>query len=100
MVDWRGRWYDDVDDEYDEEEGEGDEDRPMEDFDPVGIKSYIQQIDGRLNDDIINRRAVMMMWRNQKRRRKKIRERIKVMVDRLDMSSRHLSLRHLQRHER
>ena len=35
MVDWRGRFYDDEDDEYDQEEG-AEEDRPMEDFDPVG----------------------------------------------------------------
>ena len=41
MVDWRGRWYDDLDDDYDDEEAEGDEDRPMEDFDPVGIISTI-----------------------------------------------------------
>ncbi|CAL1700795.1 unnamed protein product [Somion occarium] len=34
MVDWRGRWYDDADEDFDEEEAEGDEDRPMEDFDP------------------------------------------------------------------
>lgn len=34
QVDWRGRFYDDEDDEYDPEEtAEGD--RPMEDFDPV-----------------------------------------------------------------
>lgn len=36
MVDWRGRFYDDEDDEYDPEEG-AEEDRPMEDFDPVRI---------------------------------------------------------------
>ena len=35
-VDWRGRWYDDEDDEYDDSEQE-DEDRPMEDFD---VSSY------------------------------------------------------------
>ena len=34
MVDWRGRFYDDEDDEYDHEDG-AEEDRPMEDFDPV-----------------------------------------------------------------
>ncbi|OBZ70138.1 Casein kinase II subunit beta-1 [Grifola frondosa] len=34
MVDWRGRWIDDDDDEYDDDEEEVDEDRPMEDFDP------------------------------------------------------------------
>ncbi|TCD68198.1 casein kinase 2 regulatory subunit [Steccherinum ochraceum] len=31
LVDWRGQWYEDADDDYEEEE---DEDRPMEDFDP------------------------------------------------------------------
>ena len=41
MVDWRGRWYDDLDDDYDDEEAEGVEDRPMEDFDPVSIISTI-----------------------------------------------------------
>ena len=35
MVDWRGRWIDE-DDEYDTEEEEQ-EDRQMEDFDPVGL---------------------------------------------------------------
>jgi casein kinase II subunit beta len=35
MVDWRGRFYDDEDDEYDHDGGAGEEDRPMEDFDPV-----------------------------------------------------------------
>lgn len=34
MVDWRGRWLDDEDDEFEDDE-EGFEDRPMEDFDPV-----------------------------------------------------------------
>lgn len=34
MVDWRGRFYDDEDEEYDHDEG-AEEDRPMEDFDPV-----------------------------------------------------------------
>ncbi|KAL6309668.1 casein kinase II regulatory subunit-domain-containing protein [Sparassis latifolia] len=38
MVDWRGRWIDE-DDEYDEDEEEIDEDRPMEDFDPVSVPS-------------------------------------------------------------
>lgn len=33
-VDWRGRWIDDEDDQYDDDEGEM-EDRQMEDFDPV-----------------------------------------------------------------
>ena len=53
MVDWRGRWYDDLDEDYDDEEAEGDEDRPMEDFDPVSIISAISHIDGHLCDDII-----------------------------------------------
>ena len=34
LVDWRGQWYEDADDEYDDEE---EEDRPMEDFDPVSF---------------------------------------------------------------
>ena len=38
LVDWRGRWIDD-DDQYDDDEGHVDEDRPMEDFDPVRIAS-------------------------------------------------------------
>lgn len=33
-VDWKGRWIDDEDDQYDDDEGEM-EDRQMEDFDPV-----------------------------------------------------------------
>ncbi|KAI0068817.1 hypothetical protein BV25DRAFT_1874061 [Artomyces pyxidatus] len=34
-VDWRGRWIDDEDDQYDDDEdGEAEEDRHMEDFDP------------------------------------------------------------------
>ncbi|KAF5363816.1 hypothetical protein D9756_000438 [Leucocoprinus leucothites] len=33
-VDWRGRWIDDEDDGYDDEDLEEDVDRPMEDFDP------------------------------------------------------------------
>ncbi|KAI0940020.1 hypothetical protein AcV5_001239 [Taiwanofungus camphoratus] len=34
-VDWRGHWIEGIDDdEYDQEEDEADEDRPMEDFDP------------------------------------------------------------------
>ncbi|KAI0320676.1 casein kinase II regulatory subunit-domain-containing protein [Amylostereum chailletii] len=36
FVDWRGRWIDDEDDLYDDDEdGEAEEDRQMEDFDPV-----------------------------------------------------------------
>ena len=34
LVDWRGRWIDD-DDHYEDDQGHIDEDRPMEDFDPV-----------------------------------------------------------------
>ena len=34
-VDWRGRWIDDGDDGYDDDLE--DVDRPMEDFDPVGL---------------------------------------------------------------
>lgn len=34
MVDWKGRWLDD-DEEFDDEMEEDEEDRPMEDFDPV-----------------------------------------------------------------
>lgn len=34
MVDWRGRFYEDEDD-YEEDEQHDDQDRPMEDFDPV-----------------------------------------------------------------
>lgn len=34
LVDWRGRWIDD-DDHYEDDEEHIDEDRPMEDFDPV-----------------------------------------------------------------
>lgn len=102
MVDWRGRWYDDVDDEYDEEEGEGDEDRPMEDFDPVGIMSYVYKIDGCSYNHIIHRRAVMKMWKNQRKKRKTIQERIKVRVDQPDMSFCHRNLQplHLRHHER
>lgn len=33
LVDWRGRWIDDDDDQYDDRDE--DEDRQMEDFDPV-----------------------------------------------------------------
>ena len=33
MVDWRGRWYEDEDDEEYEDSEDGGEDRPMEDFD-------------------------------------------------------------------
>ncbi|KAK7695903.1 hypothetical protein QCA50_000542 [Cerrena zonata] len=51
MVDWRGRWYDDVDDEYDEEEGEGDEDRPMEDFDPEGGDEDVEESEEEEEDD-------------------------------------------------
>lgn len=36
MVDWRGRFYEDEDDDYEDDERE-DEDRPMEDFDAVSI---------------------------------------------------------------
>lgn len=37
LVDWRGHWLDDDDDEYGEDEEElEDEDKQMEDFDPVG----------------------------------------------------------------
>lgn len=38
MVDYRGRWIND-DEEYDDEEEELDEDRQMEDFDPVSFIS-------------------------------------------------------------
>ena len=38
LVDWRGRWIDD-DDHYDDDEEQIDEDRPMEDFDPVSLCS-------------------------------------------------------------
>jgi hypothetical protein len=35
-VDWRGRWIDDEEDQYDDGiDGEAEEDRRMEDFDPV-----------------------------------------------------------------
>lgn len=34
LVDWRGHWIDD-DEHYNDEEERADEDRPMEDFDPV-----------------------------------------------------------------
>ncbi|KAI0702882.1 casein kinase II regulatory subunit-domain-containing protein [Cytidiella melzeri] len=46
MVDWRGRFYDDEDDEYDHEDGAAEEDRPMEDFDPVSCA-----LDGHDEDD-------------------------------------------------
>lgn len=36
LVDWRGHWLDDEDDEYGEDEELEDEDKQMEDFDPVG----------------------------------------------------------------
>ncbi|KDQ64579.1 hypothetical protein JAAARDRAFT_231472 [Jaapia argillacea MUCL 33604] len=35
MVDWRGRWIDEVDDDDDFDEDDDEDDRPMEDFDPV-----------------------------------------------------------------
>ena len=34
-VDWKGRWIDDEDDLYDDEDDDVEEDRQMEDFDPV-----------------------------------------------------------------
>jgi casein kinase II subunit beta len=40
QVDWRGHWLDDEDDDYGEDEEElEDEDKQMEDFDPVGTIS-------------------------------------------------------------
>lgn len=41
LVDWRGQWYEDAEDEYDDEE---DEDRPMEDFDPVSSRAFVTPI--------------------------------------------------------
>lgn len=41
QVDWRGQWYDDPDDEYEDEE---DEDRPMEDFDPVSLFASVTPV--------------------------------------------------------
>jgi len=39
QVDWRGHWLDDEDDDYGEDEELEDEDKQMEDFDPVGTFS-------------------------------------------------------------
>lgn len=43
-VDWRGKWIDDEDDYA--EEDDVDEDRPMEDFDPVSVHAYHCSLDG------------------------------------------------------
>lgn len=43
LVDWRGRWLDDDDDEF-EEDDDGFEDRPMEDFDPVRLFVFCDNI--------------------------------------------------------
>ncbi|EIM88329.1 uncharacterized protein STEHIDRAFT_54080 [Stereum hirsutum FP-91666 SS1] len=43
-VDWKGRWIDDEDDQYDDDEGEM-EDRQMEDFDPVSSSLEVGEDD-------------------------------------------------------
>lgn len=40
LVDWRGRWIDD-NDHYEDDEEQIDEDRPMEDFDPVSLSTNL-----------------------------------------------------------
>lgn len=47
-VDWRGRWIDDEDD-YEDEQEEFDEDRPMEDFDVSNIYLTLSYLHMRID---------------------------------------------------
>jgi hypothetical protein len=71
-VDWRGRWIDDEEDQYDDGiDGEAEEDRRMEDFDPVRRVFFYYTM---LIIDIWNRTMLMtttMTMRRRKKRKKK-----------------------------
>lgn len=71
-VDWRGRWIDDEDDGYDDEDLEEDVDRPMEDFDPVCL-FLMKTVPPRKTQDVLCRMLWMeMMMMTKKRRRKRL----------------------------
>ncbi|KII95131.1 hypothetical protein PLICRDRAFT_33963 [Plicaturopsis crispa FD-325 SS-3] len=50
LVDWRGRWIDEGDD-YEEEDGEGEVDRQMEDFDPDAVDDEDDEEEEEQDDD-------------------------------------------------
>jgi casein kinase II subunit beta len=72
-VDWKGRWIDDEEDQYDDGiDGEAEEDRRMEDFDPVRRVIFYCTM---LIIDIWNRTMLMMtttMTRRRRKRKKKL----------------------------
>jgi len=73
-VDWRGRWIDDEEDQYDDGiDGEAEEDRRMEDFDPVRRVFFIYST--MLIFNILNRTTLMMMTTMKKRRKKRKKKR-------------------------
>ena len=69
LVDWRGRWIDD-DDQYDDDEGHVDEDRPMEDFDPVRTTARfpLGRSDSRSRLHRMHRMTTMTKRRKKRRR--------------------------------
>jgi len=72
-VDWRGRWIDDEEDQYDDGiDGEAEEDRRMEDFDPVRRVFFIVPL---LIIYIWNRTMLTMTTTMRMRRKKRKKKR-------------------------
>lgn len=72
-VDWRGRWIDDEEDQYDDGiDGEAEEDRRMEDFDPVRRTFFYCTM---IIIDIWNRTMLMMTTTTTMRRKKRKKKR-------------------------
>lgn len=69
-VDWRGRWIDDEEDQYDDGiDGEAEEDRRMEDFDPV--RRFFFTGDVRVIDILDRTMQTTTMTTTTKRRKRK-----------------------------
>jgi len=70
-VDWRGRWIDDEEDQYDDGiDGEAEEDRRMEDFDPVRRVFYCAMLTIDIWKRIMRMMTMTMTMRREKRKRK------------------------------